>query len=474
MATIASPYRELTVDAFGGLNVVSDPQEVGWGGAVDLLNVQLDRPGRLRARDGYTAFSTSAAPAAIQYLVPLIDTIAANRFAAIGLSDLSAINLATGVLASQNGAGGYGTAVTNITRPTLFSIDTLGPVVFWASDFGTTGAVLKFADAAGTLTGSGTNGHPQYVCAVPSRGSGGLATRLAQAGYFAAADAPGGANGSPTTVFFSNPGNGQAYTSTNWINLDPGVEAFTGLVAFDGSLYAFKNTVAYDFYSESLESDGTPIFNYRRINLPDPIPRMSSPTAWQPTAVGPDGVYYLGTRGLWRLGGAGVTRIPTPIDSIIAGTADSTVAVGTVGAVRMEWAGPLLTILYALSSGAQRLLVWDTTTNTWTLHAYAKTVSALPLYAPTYGSNLFFGATDGKAYKSTPATTDDNGTAITWSYTSGYAAPANGQRVKLRGSSVWGYSTNAPTLQILAQGGRTNDVADTGRHGHARHRPDGR
>jgi hypothetical protein len=464
MATLARPpYEERTVEQFGGLNVVSDPQEVGWSGSTDLLNVDLSQPGRVRARDGYAVFSTSATSAAIQYAVPMVDAFAGSRFAALGLTYLSSVDLATGVVTGP--AGSYGTAVTNITRPTLYSFDTLGPWVVWASDHGTTGEFAKRSDVnTAALAVGALLGKPMYVCAVPTRGAGGLSSRLAQAGYFAAADTPSGANGGPSTVFFSDAGfSALAYTSTNWIKLDPGDgENFTGMVAFDGSLYLLKSTKAYQFYSESVQSDGGVVFNYRTITLPDPIPRMTSPTAWQPTAAGPDGVYYAGTRGLWRVNSAGVTRVPTPIDAILAGTASSGLAIGTVGEIRMEWAGPRLYIQYALASTAQRLLVWDTTTNTWTLHAYAHTVSALPLHAPTYGSSTLFGATDGKLYKSTPATTDDNGTTITWSYTSGYAAPADGRRVKLRGSSVWGYSTNAPTLQILTQGGRTNDVADTG------------
>jgi hypothetical protein len=79
VATISSPYREVTVNGFGGLNVVSDPQEVGWSGATDLLNVDLSQPGRVRARDGYAVFSTSATTGAIKYLIPLIINGEASR-----------------------------------------------------------------------------------------------------------------------------------------------------------------------------------------------------------------------------------------------------------------------------------------------------------------------------------------------------------------------------------------------------------
>lgn len=466
------PLTPFPVQEFGGLNVVSDPTEVGMAGAVDLLNVALDRPGRVRTRDGFAVFSTSAGAAALNYLAPIIDTFASPRMAAIETHQVDAIDLGTGVRTTAIASGAYGTAVTNITRPTYFSIDSFGPLIYWASDLGTTGAPLKGTDATGGVGFSprSVSGKPMYVCAVPSRGTNGLAPRLAQAGYFAAADSPSGANGSFSTVFFSDPGTDATWTSTNWLQLDPGdAEKFTGMVAFDGSLYLFKNTKVFEFYGESIQSDGSPVFNYRRISLPDPIPQMTSPTAWQPVAVGPDGIYYAGTRGLWRVGHGSVSRVPTPIDPIIAGTADATIANGTVGGVRMEWAGPVLSIIYTLASTAQRVLVWDTSTNTWTLHSYSKTLSSVPQYVPTFGTALFFGASDGIVYKSTPAVTTDAGTAIAWSYTTGYSDAGGYYRQRIVSSGerknhfkVDLLGSGTVTHQILTLNSRPNDVADPG------------
>jgi hypothetical protein len=472
------PLTPFPVEQFGGLNIVSDPTEVGTSAATDLLNVSFDQPGRLRTRDGYVKFSTSASPVAINYLVPIVDTQAGSpRFVAITNQQVDAFDMSTGVRTTPVGTGTYGTAVTHITRPTLYSPDLLGAMAVWASDHGTTGAHPQASDGIGGI--QGILGFPQYVCTVPSRGTSGLAPRLAQAGYFAAADTPSGANGSFSTVFFSKAGaSGNdlitgpsvGWPSTNWVQLDPGDgEQFTGMVGWDGSLFLFKSTKVFEFFAESTLSDGSPVFNYRRVSLPDPIPQTTAPTAWQPVAVGPDGVYYAGSRGLWRVGHGGVSRVPTPIDSILSGTASSSFAVGTVGAIRMEWVGPLLSINYALGSGAQRVLVWDTTTNAWTLQAYAKTLSTLPLLAPTHGSDLFFGATDGNIYQIAPSHTDDNGTAISWSYTTGYSSAggyfrqrivSSGERKKHFKTDILGSGT--VTHQLLTLNGRPNDVADTG------------
>ncbi|MBW3593776.1 MAG: hypothetical protein KY396_08780 [Actinobacteria bacterium] len=58
------PYAQQPVVEFGGLNLRDDPQEVGWQGAIDLLNIDLDRRGRVRQRDGVAVFATPPAAGA--------------------------------------------------------------------------------------------------------------------------------------------------------------------------------------------------------------------------------------------------------------------------------------------------------------------------------------------------------------------------------------------------------------------------
>jgi hypothetical protein len=434
------------IAAFGGLNLFVDPIEVGAKGATDLLNVDLSVPGKLKTRDGYTKVSASAASGGPKFLVPWDGkgvAPAGHLLVAIGLSDVNDFE--------QNGTrtniGGY-TTYTNVTRPVIFTDGSSTPTVFWATNQGATGSTAYFYNGTilGTTTGSG-GGKPQYVAASPVRGVGGLAPRLVQAGFVTAADAPSGANGTPSTVFFSDPGAPFTWTATNYIKLDPDDgEAITGVVAWNGSLFVFKNSKAFEIFSETVQQGGTPDFNYRRITLPDPIPVTDSPTSWQPVAVGPDGVYYTGTRGLWRIT-TGAQRVPTPIDPILAGTAGSTFSVGTVGQVRMDWAGPTLFIVYALGSGSQRVLAWDTRTGQWIIHSYAQTLSSVPVFAPTTGTAFWFAGTDGNVYKSSSAATDDNGTAITWSWKSGkYPLDAAGRVAITQESGLFGTGTVTLTL----------------------------
>jgi hypothetical protein len=52
--------QPFSVDAFGGLNVMDDPEELGASQAVALSNVDFSQPGRVSTRDGWALLSTSA------------------------------------------------------------------------------------------------------------------------------------------------------------------------------------------------------------------------------------------------------------------------------------------------------------------------------------------------------------------------------------------------------------------------------
>src|SRR5438105_2600412 len=59
-------YTPFVVNRFGGLDLIDDPQEVGPERATDLLNTDFDKRGILRARDGWSLLTSSAAPSNFQ------------------------------------------------------------------------------------------------------------------------------------------------------------------------------------------------------------------------------------------------------------------------------------------------------------------------------------------------------------------------------------------------------------------------
>lgn len=446
------------ISEFGGLNLLVDPTGAGVDVAVDLLNIVIDQQGRFRTRDGYTRISSVTG--AGTFLVPLTSS-SPYRLAAVGPGLLNTYDVGSG---TKTAIGTWTAA--NVTPPTKFGSPTVAENLYIATENNGVGVTLRKWD--GTTLGT-SSGKPLWVCASPVRGASGLAPRIAQAGYYAAADTPSGANGSQSTVFFSDAGAPDTYTATSWVQISPGDgESFTGMVAYGGSLWLTRNTSAFEFYGEGTDSSGNPVFSYRRVPLRDPIPVQSNPTAWQPVAAGPDGVYYAGTMGLWRITGSGVSRVPTPIDGILAGT-DTSALANNGAAFKLGWAGSTLYILYTNSLLGQNVLQWDTHLDVWTAHSYADALMSAPVFAPGFNSLLWFADNSGNLNRTNPSGSSDNGSSINWRYQTGYSNAGGYFRARIISSAerkrhhhVDILGSGTVTHQVLALNGRPNDVADPG------------
>jgi hypothetical protein len=430
MAT--TPY---TIESFPGLNLAADPYELGSGGATDLLNTELDQSGRLRTRNGAAEVSGTATTATISYLVSLLGA-SSTSIVTVGPGDVNRYAPSTGVKT----VGGTWTAST-VSLPAKFGTSTQAEMLYIASTNSGAGATLRKYD--GTTLSTGT-GKPWFVQVFPSQNN-----RLAQAGYYAAADSPTGANGSGSTVFWSDSGAPDTYSANNFDVFEPGDgENITGLVVYQGQLFIFKNTKAFLCWGEDPDEDGNPVFHSRRIELPDPLPRVASPTSYQNVCVGPDGVYYRGTTGLWRGTGGPFSKVPTPVDPIFDGTALAPYAQATAGEQFMGWAGTRFFMIYQRTTSGQNVLVWDAPLNQWTVWDFGSLpdgISTVPILAAAWGSTLWFGS-GTEFYKSSAAQTTDAGTPIAWTYTSGRYSPSPGSVVVMLESSVVGSGQVAMSL----------------------------
>jgi hypothetical protein len=457
------PYNVLTVNDFGGLNVAADAQDVGWSAAVDLLNVTRWVPGRISTRSGYAKLNTSTPSGAYTnavetraggtaHIAAFRTTKVVDSIASTGVVTAAAASFPAGFTAFQT---------TEFGSPS-------GTLLYIADTGAATAHTLQKWNGA-TLANS--VGKPQFVAVTP------WDNRVAQAGYAAAADTPSGANGSTSTVFFSDALAPDTYTSTSWVELHPGDgEVITAMVAWHDLLFVFKETACFVFYGTATLSDGTPQFLYRRVTLPSSIATYANTLTASVNAAtaGPGGVYYHAADGIYITTGGTPVMASGDVRGIFSGTAiSSQTRSGNSGSAypfHLSAIGERVYFSYMNTDASPRALVFDRPTGTWTLWSIPAIASPMPIFGAGFRSNsrtrtpyVIDDATADVYEYSDTATTDD-GTTISWLYQSGYYAPppADGRRAKLRGSSVWGYSTNAPTLQILTEGGRTNDVADTG------------
>ena len=235
--------KPIPVERFAGLNLQDDPLEIGWNQAVDLLNVDFDYPGVARSRDGAHGWFESPTAsrnyfflhpyngATNRYLVAarVNDAGTDNIFEAIGTTPSIAVT--SGALPSNPvGAVSIGTATATYS---YFTFDQVTDV--WRFD-GTT-----FAAAAGVpdaLVVGATPWDNRLVVGCTTNGT--------------------------SRVEFSDPGAPGTFTANNYVDLTPGDGEFiTAMATWGEYLFVWKQTKGFVFYGTSVDSAGSPIFNYR-------------------------------------------------------------------------------------------------------------------------------------------------------------------------------------------------------------------
>lgn len=288
------------VQQFGGWRPNADPLEIGWSAATDLLNVDLDRRGRLNARSKLVDTGLYFGSGASQHFGPIPSRTAIYNVTSTGgtatleyVSNLGSTGAATSASGTWSATYAHDYAWLGTPAATqLFITSSTTP-------FSSSAARLRVFTVGGSVANASTTTYPYFCETVP------LSNRLAIAYFTGAADAPGGANGSPSTVFFSDAGAPETFTSTNYVHLAPGDgEVITGMCAYRDFLLVFKETKFFVFYGESTDETGGPVFNYRTVKIP--VGRVvATDGATYPTinryrcAAGQKGVYFATTKGIY-------------------------------------------------------------------------------------------------------------------------------------------------------------------------------
>lgn len=387
-------YEPVVIDEFGGLNLRDEPSSIGLSGAQDLLNVDLDAPGRVRTRDGVTDASTSGvtitgtwgALARVSSTYMLGISVNAGSFVPNSISSAGVVN--------NFAAGDTYTHGPTLTLLGDEATGGTGEVTYAFLPRGDSGNMHFYTISAGVPTAAGSVvGRPRFAAAMASEG------RLAQGGYATATTSPSGADGSPSTVFFSDAGAPATYPANNFVHLRPGDgEEIRAMVAWRELMLVFKESVVFVFYGTSTNEAGDPVFNYRSIDLPDTLDGNSRVTA------GDDGVYFTTSRGVYRTGG----DIPQPVGLALH---SPTAAWPTF--VDLKFANGRL---YASTSTG--VYVLDAEVGVW---LYFELLAGQRAGAFTeWNAKTYFGS-GTEVYSFTLGATTDAGTAIASRYASGYS-----------------------------------------------------
>jgi hypothetical protein len=296
---------------FGGLRLDLPLDEVGAERAIDALDVELSsETGLLQPRVGSEVVKAQESSEGLTALFAHSDNAMIFCFnEAAGKAKLKYLNAANEVPA--------GAEETLATKGGLhFSFARLGTPsasYTYIARRGTSGTTetlgrfdgTKFKEPTATVDGEAGKAMPKghFVTAWPDGGN-----RLVVAGT-TTTGGPNGAASSDSYVWFSEPGNAEAYESTAYVQLMPGDgEEITGCCVWGGYLFVFKETRFFVFYGVSVDEEGRPEFNYRAVEIEARIRRPLS-IGLENWAVAPGGVFFVSDDGVWLTTGGTPARI---------------------------------------------------------------------------------------------------------------------------------------------------------------------
>lgn len=380
------------VAQFGGLNLRDDPQEIGWQGAVDLLNVDARGDGQVRTRYGLSRVGTYTAGNLLQVFTHsssaiLVRELSPGRLRALTTAGVEITNVVTGT--STMSFARFGDPSTAAT--------------YYAE-----GTVGKFNGTAFSTPAAFAALDYRLVAVQPND------NRL----VFANSAADDGSK-----IQFSNAGAPETLGSNDYVRFRPGDgERVHALVGWAPYLFAFKQTHFAVFNGNSTDSSGNPIFNYREVNSPEGA-GLSLPTgnaASRYAVGGKEGVYYVTPSGIYRTTGGVGRKISGVLDPLF----DITGLGFSAWQGDSSLSGPTLSYadgrLYV--HGAEQSFVYDEDRDLWMAHAVnGAALRDLAVFNGTLHLGYYYGSGDYRLGSFSTSATDDAGSAITSRYRTGFA-----------------------------------------------------
>ena len=413
------PLQPVAVESFSGLNLIDDPGTVGWGEALDLLNVDLDQRGRVRSRDGYSNFLASAATDRSSSLHGALSAtgyfLLAGQDTTMRAYNSAASSVATSTPVGFSGSASFADIGTSSGSFTYFTVTASTQV----QRFDPTGPSFSAPAGLATIAGLSIGVTPwdnRLVVAV-----------------------------NDDRLRFSDPGAPETMGANNYIDLHPGDgQSIQGIVSYRDLLLVFKETKFFVFYGTSTDGQGNPIFNYRTVDAGIGAVQRQNAHGF---AAGPEGVYFFSNDGIYRTSGGEPVKISRNIDPCFVGTLPA-LFVGTGGtAISLSRMGYWNRRLYVSGSagGTYYTFVYDVLGDYW-LFTDLPSYSFAPFGASRNALSLHIGQrTPNQIIKLTTGTTDA-GTAITSRYRSGFSDLGSPDMKRIHSWRLQG--TGSPTLKL--------------------------
>lgn len=429
-------YQSFPYLGFGrGLNLRDKPDAVDPQECIDCLNVDFSERGAIQTRAGYGKIVSST----ITGLGAFKNTAGTKRLLTTVGTNLAAYNL-------TGGSATHTSALTDSTTPMSFvAYGTPASERVYAGN----GTDVRYYDGSGF-----TNPNASSVVVPKASALCLQATdnRLVATGFTAGANGPAGATVNPSHVYFSDPGDPGTWGANNYVQLTPGDgEKIVAAVTWRELVFVFKQTKFFVFYGNSVDADGNPIFNYR------PVEGGVGAASRLGIATTPDGVYFVGSDGIYVTTGSNATKVSDLVEPLwTGGAADyfSGGVISNVAACNLTATEDRVYMAFPTTIG-QRVLVFDRGQAWFSLYN-------LPAkYLLNFDGAIWFG--DTFLGKHSSAYTTDDGAAIFARWRSGWDDFGSPDIKVLRASKGWGTGLiNASISKDFAQGQATTDAMDFG------------
>jgi hypothetical protein len=404
----SSGYAVFPLEAFGGLRLADDPQDVGWAGAIDLLNVDFDRSGRVRQRDGFDNL-TSAAAAGRYLSLATFESATTRHVLAARSGSVDAV-ATSGVIT--------GTQATGLSSYRLSAAMYGGPsatVAYVAIDGTNLGVgstlIYKWNGSAWSSWAWTLTGEPSLVAVQPTDNRLVVVTT---------------ASGN-SRVYFSDPGAPETVGSNDYVDLLPGDgQVIHAIVSWRDQVFAFKGTRFFVFYGNSTDATGGAVFNFRTIDT------GIGPVGAKAVAAGRDAVYFVGRDGIYRTSGGAPQRISGLVEPLWTGATSAFFASSAINPAALSSVSSEITLaclddrLYmAFPSGSSttndRLLVHDLAAGSWTLWDLPAAAIASFRVSTRYEPVFAYAAGANHVGRVSSSFTTDDGAAVTSRYRTGFS-----------------------------------------------------
>jgi hypothetical protein len=431
-------YQSLPFEGFGGgLNLLDKSDAVKPNEAVDALNVLYTQRGAIQSRPGYNNLTPSELTNRCESLSPYYTASGTKQLVAGCGSRLETLSTAGSVVSSATGLSGGPWDFTRFGKPNeecVYAGNGIDSLRKWNGANWTNPTIT--VDGAGAKTGV----KAASTCVFPA------GNRLVCGAFSGTTGGPGGAESSPSHVYFSEAGNPEAFESTAYIQFTPGDgEKVKAVVAWREYVFVFKESKFFVITDTAVDEEGKPEFVFIPIETGV---GLASPRA---VCVHQSGVYFMSRQGIYRTTGQEPVLVSSLVEPIWSGDTSlfykgGTLAYSAITNCAMETWDEKIYLSFPTSEANNRQLVYSPEDKWWSLLNLP--ASCFAIFRVENETELVFGYSSGQKMIGRHKTsyTNDDGAAIKQKWRSGWFDLGSADIKKVRAAKVWG--TGTVTVEI--------------------------